>query len=714
MEYDEIMLERRNKILEFIGHKEYIPMKANELWVILDVPVQDREVFETMLSDLVKEGKLLKTKKEKFMLPERLNMVSGIFKSNQKGFGFVILDDAEKEDIFISPENLNGAMHKDKVLCRITRIADKNHRAEGEIIQVLEKGINDIVGTYEEAKGFGFVVADDKKIAQDIYIPRGKNKGAVTGHKVVVEVTKWPQEKRNPEGVVTEILGHVNDPGIDILSIIRQFELPTDFPEEVYTQIEAISQEVQPKDMEGRLDLREVQMVTIDGEDAKDLDDAISLEVLPNGNFNLGVHIADVTNYVKEGTPLDKEAYKRGTSVYLVDRVIPMLPHKLSNGICSLNAGVDRLALSCMMEIDNKGTVVGHKIAETIIKIDRRMTYTAVKKILVDNDEELINEYTDFIPFFKLMEQLCSILRKKRTKRGAIDFDFPEAKIILDATGKPTEIKPYERNLATRIIEEFMLVCNETIAEVYFWQSMHFVYRSHGIPNEEKIQQLADFIANFGYFIKGSTTEVHPKAIQKVLDEVEGKPEEHVISKVVLRAMKQARYTATNDGHFGLAAKYYCHFTSPIRRYPDLQIHRIIKENLRGAINAKREASLKKRMPEVSKQCSIRERIAEEAERETDQLKKVEFMADKIGQIFDGIISGVTSWGVYVELPNTVEGLVHVTAMDDDYYIYDQGHLLFRGEHTNKEYRLGDKVKVQLMKTSLAEKTIDFSFFNEE
>lgn len=710
MEYDEIMLEKKDKILNFISSREYIPMKISELCLMLEVPVQDRDLLETILSDLVKKGKLLKTKKEKYMLPEKLNMSVGIFKSNQKGFGFVILDEPGKDDIFISNEKLNGAMHKDRVICQITRVADKNHRAEGEIVQVLERGMTDIVGTYEESKGFGFVVADDKKIAQDIFIPKGKSKGAVTGHKVVVEIKNWPTEKRNPEGVITEILGHINDPGVDILSIIRQFELPTEFPENVYKEIENVSQEVETKDLEGRLDLRTLQMVTIDGEDAKDLDDAISLEKLQNGNYSLGVHIADVTHYVKEKSALDKEAYKRGTSVYLVDRVIPMLPHKLSNGICSLNAGVDRLALSCIMEINNKGIVLSHKIAETVINVDKRMSYTIVKKILVDNDEDLIEDNKDFLVFFKLTEELCIILRKKRMKRGAIDFDFPESKIILDENGKPIAIEPRERNVATKIIEEFMLVCNETIAEDYFWQAKPFVYRTHDIPDEAKIQKLSDFIANFGYYIKGSSSEVHPKAIQKVLNDVEDTPEEHLISKIILRSMKQARYSAQNDGHFGLAAKYYCHFTSPIRRYPDLQIHRIIKENLGGGLSEKREATLKKKMPEVAKQCSITERLAEEAERETDQLKKVEFMLDKVGQTFDAIISGVTSWGVYVELENTVEGLVHVTAMDDDYYIYDEQHLLFRGERKKKEYKLGQHIQVQLTRVDIVERTIDFSF----
>lgn len=708
MEYDDIMLERKTKILEFISSKDYIPMKANELAMIFYVPAQDIDSFYKILNDFIKEGKLLKTKREKYMLPEKLNIVSGTLRSNQKGFGFVMLDDPQKDDIYISADNLNGAVHKDRVLCKIIKESTKTQNPEGEIIQILERGITNVVGVYEESKGFGFVIADDKKFYNDIYIPKGKSMGAVTGNKVVVEIKNWPDKKRSPEGKIIEILGHKDDPGVDILSVIYQFELPLEFPEDVYNQIEHIGTEVELKDLEGRLDLRDIQMVTIDGEDAKDLDDAISLEKLSNGNYSLGVHIADVTNYVKENTPLDKEAYKRGTSVYLVDRVIPMLPHKLSNGICSLNEGVDRLALSCIMEIDKKGIVISHKIAETVINIDKRMSYTNVKKILTDEDSKLINEYTEFMELFKNMEQLCLILRKKRMKRGAIDFDFPESKIILDETGKPVDIKPYERNIATKIIEEFMLVCNETIAEDYYWQNKPFVYRSHDVPDEEKILKLSQFISNFGYFIKGS--DLHPKEFQKVLNQVEGKPEEHVISKVILRSMKQARYTATNDGHFGLAAKYYCHFTSPIRRYPDLQIHRIIKENLKNGIGEKRENNLKKRMPEVAKQCSVRERVAEEAERETDQLKKVEFMVDKIGQTFEGIISGITSWGVYVELPNTVEGLVHVTTMDDDYYEYDEPNLLFRGEHTNKEYKLGEHVNIQVIKVNPDEKTIDFCF----
>lgn len=705
---NEKLKDRKQLILDFMQHKDYTPMKIKELCMILQVPNKERDILEQILDELIQEGKIIKTKRGKFAIPETLNMVIGTFQGNAKGYGFLILDDPDAKDVFIPAEGVNGAMHKDKVLCKITKPAVDGKKAEGEIIQILERGSDKIVGTYEQSKYFGFVIPDDKNFAKDIFIPKGDNLGAVTGHKVVVKITDWGKDRRNPEGEIIEILGHINDPKTDILAIIRQFDMPTDFPEEVVKQIQNIPEEVQEEDIKNREDLRKVRMVTIDGEDAKDLDDAISLEKLPNGLYRLGVHIADVTHYVKENTPLDEEALKRGTSVYLVDRVIPMLPHKLSNGICSLNAGVDRLALSCIMDIDEDGIVRNHRIVESVININERMTYTNVKKILVDQDPELMERYKDYIDFFKLMEELCLILNKKRDKRGAIDFDFEEAKIILDKEGRPIDIRPYERNIATRIIEEFMLVCNETIAEDYFWQGTPFIYRSHQDPDPEKILKLSTFISNFGYRIRG-TSNIHPKDLQKVLSDIEGKPEENVISRLVLRSMQQARYTPSNDGHFGLAAKYYCHFTSPIRRYPDLQIHRIIKANLHGKLDGKNQNRLRKKMPDVAKHCSIRERVAEEAERQTEQLKKVEYMKDKIGEVYDGIISGITSWGMYVELPNTVEGLVHVSDMDDDYYIFDEQHYLFIGERTKKIYRLGDQVKVKVIKADTIQRTIDFS-----
>ncbi|WP_144428555.1 ribonuclease R [Defluviitalea phaphyphila] len=705
--------EKKELILDFMKHKDYVPMKIKELMMILQVPNKERKLLEQILEELIKEGKVIRTKRGKYAIPETLNMVIGTFQGNPKGYGFVILEDPDAKDIFIPASSVNGAMHKDKVLCKITKSAVKEKSAEGEIIQIIERGSDKIVGTYEQSKYFGFVIPDDKNFAKDIFISKGHNLGAVDGHKVVAKITNWGKDRRNPEGEIIEILGHINDPNTDILAIIKQFDIPTDFPEEVMKYIETIPQEVQKEDMIGREDLRDVRMVTIDGEDAKDLDDAISLEKLPNGLYRLGVHIADVSHYVKENSPLDKEALNRGTSIYLVDRVIPMLPHKLSNGICSLNAGVDRLALSCIMDIDKNGNVKDHRIVETVINIDERMSYTNVKKILVDQDKELMDRYKDYIDFFKLMEELCIILNKKREKRGAIDFDFEEAKIILDEEGRPIDIKPYERNIATKIIEEFMLVCNETIAEDYFWQGTPFIYRSHQDPDPEKILKLSTFIHNFGYHIKG-TNNIHSKDLQKILSDIEGKPEENVISRLILRSMQQARYTVNNDGHFGLAAKYYCHFTSPIRRYPDLQIHRIIKANINGTLDERKQNRLKKKMPEIAKHCSIKERTAEEAERQTEQLKKVEYMKDKIGEVYDGIISGITSWGMYVELPNTVEGLVHITEMDDDYYIFDEQHYLLIGEKRKKIYRLGDKVKVKLIKADMIQRTINFSLIMED
>lgn len=708
--------QRKQVILEMMKNPNYVPMKIKEIMMLLQIPTADRDELEGILGELISDGKVIRTKRGKFAIPQSYNLVAGTFQGHPKGFGFLVLDEEGEKDIFIPASGVNGALHKDRVMCRITRQGTLEKRAEAEVIEILRRGPESLVGTYQESQNFGFVVPDDQKYARDIFIPKKLSKGAVTGHKVLVKITDWAEERRNPEGKIISILGHVNDPGVDILSIIYQYDLPQEFPKEVMDEVEDVPSEVEDKDKRGRRDLRAIQMVTIDGEDAKDLDDAVSIEKLANGGYRLGVHIADVTHYVKEYSPLDKEAYERGTSVYLVDRVIPMLPHKLSNGICSLNAHVDRLALTCMMDIDSNGNVQSHEIMESVINIDERMSYTQVKKILMDEDEDgsLKERYKDFIDMFKNMEDLAAILRRKRFKRGAIDFDFPETKVILDREGTPLEIKPYDRNVATRIIEEFMLVCNETIAEDYFWQEKPFVFRSHEDPDPEKILALTEFINNFGYHIKGNTAKIHPKDMQKVLESIEGTPEESIISHLLLRSMKQARYTAECNGHFGLAAKYYCHFTSPIRRYPDLQIHRIIKYNLHHQLEGKREAKLADKMPEVSKHCSLRERRADEAERETIKLKKVEFMEQFIGKMFQGVITGTTSWGCYVELPNTVEGLVHVNEMSDDYYIFDeQGHR-FIGEHTKQVYRLGDKVFVQVIKTDTMTRTTDFRFVTEE
>ena len=570
-----------------------------------------------------------------------------------------------------------------------------------------------MVGVYEDNKSFGFVVAEDTRISQDIFISKKDNNGAQQGDVVMVEITKWPEKRRSPEGKVLEVLGKKGDKGLDILTIIKKFGLPEEFPIKVQNFAESIPEVIEEKEYKRRTDLRNIRMVTIDGEDAKDLDDAVSIERLENGRYKLGVHIADVTHYVTEKNPLDKEALKRGTSVYLIDRVIPMLPRKLSNGICSLNPKVDRLALSCIMTIDNNGAVLEHQILETIIKTSERMTYTDVTKILKENDEDLIKRYDYLVDDFRAMEELANILNKKRLKRGAIDFDFDEAKITLNEFGKPIEIKPYERAIANRVIEEFMLAANETIAEHMFNEHLPFVYRIHEDPDEEKLQKFREFIFNLGYFIKWNG-EIEPRDLQGTLEEFKGKKEEVVVSTLLLRSMMQARYSPENVGHFGLAAEYYCHFTSPIRRYPDLQIHRIIKEYLNGKIDKTRSIKLTNLVDYAAKQSSETERVAQEAEREVDDLKKAEYMQDRIGEEFQGIISSVTSFGLFVELPNTIEGLVHITALDDDYYIYDEVHLCLVGERTKKMYKLGEDAKVRCSRVDIPNREIFFDIIEDE
>ena len=582
----------------------------------------------------------------------------------------------------------------------------RGKRREGSVKQILTRGTTQLVGIYQQSKNYGFVIPDNDRFARDVFIPKEASKGAMNGHKVVVLLTDYGDERRNPEGKVIEILGHITDPGTDVLSIVKGYDLPTEFPEKVMNQAERVPDQISEADMAGRMDLRDVQMVTIDGEDAKDLDDAVSL-TMEGDKYVLGVHIADVSNYVQEKSAMDREALKRGTSVYLVDRVIPMLPRRLSNGICSLNAGEDRLALSCIMTIDPKGNIVDHEIAETVIHVDQRMSYTGVQKIL-DGDEETVKKYEVLVPMLVRMKELAALLREKRRARGSIDFDFPETKVILNEKGEPIEIRPYERNTATRIIEDFMLAANETVAEDCFWQELPFVYRTHDNPDPDRMRKLAAFINNFGYSIHLKDDEVHPKELQKLLAKLEETPEEDLISRLTLRSMKQAKYTTECTGHFGLAAKYYCHFTSPIRRYPDLQIHRIIKDVLRGRMNGTREEHYRSILPEVARQSSERERKADEAERETIKLKKVEYMSHHLWEEFDGVISGVTAWGIYVELPNTVEGLVRTASLQGDYFEYNESACAMVGVHTGKSYAIGQKVKVQVTGADKMTRTIDF------
>ena len=702
---EELLKQRKEMLVQLVHDKTYVPMKLKELAMLLSVPKEQRDELKEVLDILIAEGKIGISKKGKYGKAEEFAL-AGTFSGHAKGFGFVTIEGRE-QDVFIPADKTKGAMDGDKVQIVIEGEA-RGKRAEGAVLRILEHANKTVIGFYQKNKNFGFVLPDNQKLGQDIFIPQGKDMGAVTGHKVIVRITDFGDDRKKPEGVITEILGHVNDPGVDILSIIKAYGLPEGFPDEVMVQVAGIPDEVEEEEKKNRLDLRHLQTVTIDGEDAKDLDDAISISKENDDHYTLGVHIADVSHYVTENSPLDKEALKRGTSVYLVDRVIPMLPHKLSNGICSLNAGTDRLALSCLMEIDGKGNVIGHRIAETLIQVDRRMTYTAVTAIVTDRDPDVMEEYRDFVPMFDLMKELADILRERRKKRGSIDFDFPESKIILDEKGRPVDIKPYERNAATKIIEDFMLMANETIAEDYFWQELPFLYRTHDYPDPEKMKRLGTFINNFGYTIRTQNGEVHPKELQKLLDKIEGTPEEALISRLTLRSMKQAKYTTVCTGHFGLAANYYTHFTSPIRRYPDLQIHRIIKENLRRGLSDRRFAHYDSILPEVAVQCSSMERRADEAERETDKLKKCEYMSKRIGKEYDGVISGVTNWGLYVELPNTVEGLIRVNDLTGDYFVFDEEHMELVGEMTRKSYKLGQKIRVQVADTDKLTRTIDF------
>ena len=705
-------LERRKKVVyDFISDDLYIPMKLKEIAILLQVPKEKRRELKEVMDSLIEDGKIFVSKKGKYCKggPETL---VGVYQANQRGFGFVTVE-GNGQDIFIGEDDAGGAFDGDTVEIAITK-QPEGKRREGKVIRIMSHSVTKLVGLYElsKNKNYGFVIPDNQRFGQDIFIPIEKSKGAVNGHKVVAELTSYGGQGKKPEGRVVEIIGHINDPGTDIMSIVKGYDLPVEFPERVMNQAEKCPDHVTNADIAGRKDLRDWMMVTIDGEDAKDLDDAVSV-TKEGENYTLGVHIADVSNYVQEKSALDREALNRGTSVYLVDRVIPMLPHKLSNGICSLNEGVDRLALSCIMTVDKKGNVIGHEIAETVIRVDKRMTYTSVKKILEDRDPGECQKYEEFVPMFERMEELAGLLRERRRQRGSINFDFPETKMVLDENGVPVEMKPYDRNVATKIIEDFMLLANETVAEDYYWQELPFVYRTHEAPDEEKIKTLAVFINNFGYTMHIGANEVRPKEVQKLLARIEGTPEEALISRLALRSMKRAQYFPENTGHFGLAASYYTHFTSPIRRYPDLQIHRIIKDNLRGRMNEEKIEHYQSILPEVTKHSSDMERRADEAERETIKLKKTEYMSGHIGEVFEGVISGITKWGMYVELPDTVEGLVHVSSMKDDHYEYYENRFEMAGVHTNKIYKLGQKVYVRVTGADRLSRTIDFEIADE-
>ena len=709
--------ERKKLITDLLSDELYVPMKEKELAVLLQVEPDDRPILHSILEELLAEKKIEISKRGKYSLYDPKShigdeLITGTFISNHKGFGFIEAEGRE-DDLYVPQDCVNGAFHLDIVQARLLPVKRlKDRRQEAEIVAILERGTGQVVGEFQKCRNFGFVVPDNQKLADDIYIPGEYCGAAMDGHKVVVDITSYGEDGRKPEGKITEILGHRSDPGVDIISIVKGFGLPTDFPDKVMSQAAAIKDEVSEADMTGREDIRDVMMVTIDGEDAKDLDDAVSL-TKDGEDYILGVHIADVSNYVQYRSALDREALNRGTSVYLVDRVIPMLPHKLSNGICSLNAGEDRLTLSCIMTVTPAGKVTDYRIVESVINVNRRMDYTTVNRIISEKDEKLREEYAEFVPMFDDMAKLSSILREVRKKRGSIDFDFEETKIILDESGKPVDIKPYERNDATKLIESFMLLANETVAQHYYWLESPFVYRTHDNPDPEKIQKLAAFIRNFDLKLKVGKEDIHPKEIQRLLVRIQDTEEEGLISRLALRSMKQAKYTVDCTGHFGLAAPYYCHFTSPIRRYPDLQIHRIIKDHIRGRMKKARLEEYEKILPDVASQCSRLERRAEEAERETVKLKKCQYMSERIGQRYEGVISGVTQWGFYVELPNTVEGLVHISKLPG-FYVFDEEKYELRPDRQGVVYALGQTVDVVVDSVDETLRTIDFKLYEEE
>lgn len=706
----------KSKLYEFMGDEQYKPMRLKDIRFLLQVSDEDKKRVEDALNELISEGKITVTPKGKY---KRLDgdLKAGTFIANKKGFGFVRVE-GEKDDYFIPAKYTKDAFNNDRVIIAPEAGgAVVGKRREARIVQVVNRGTSVVVGTYEKQDGFGFVIPDNQKIANDIFVSKSNSMGAMTGHKVVCSITSYGGEGKSPEGTIIEILGHVNDPSTDMISVIRAYDIPMEFSDKVMDSLNDIKDEVSEDELIGRTDFRAWDTVTIDGEDAKDLDDAITLSY-KDGIYTLGVHIADVTNYVKEKSPLDKEALKRGTSCYLVDSVIPMLPHKLSNGICSLNAGCDRLTLSCVMDIDKKGKLINHYICEGVINVNERMNYTDVAKLLARDDENaeeskradeaLIKRYEKLIPMFDMMKELSDIIRVNRHKRGSIDFDVAETKIIADESHKPIEIKAYDRNPATKLIEDFMLMANETVAEDYFWQELPFEYRTHESPDQEKMETLMLFLSNFGVYMRPSKEGVHPKELQKILEKIEGQPYEALISKMMLRSMKQARYSTECLGHFGLSCKYYCHFTSPIRRYPDLQIHRIIKENLHGELDSKRISHYKVILPKVAEDNSLKERRAEEAEREVIKLKEIEYMSEHIGEEYDGVVSGVTSNFIFVELENTVEGAVAVSQLRDDYYYFNEEEYAMIGENSGKRYQLGDKVRIKVVGCDKIKKTIDF------
>ncbi len=702
-------MEFKDRIIEILSNKNYSPLNDESILKVLKVERSDIGQFFADLDNMEAQGLIFKTRKNKYVLPNRINLVVGILKKNRKGFGFVISESDDKGDVYISSSEMNSAMHGDRVAVRLMFDEEGDKSREGEVVKVIKRNNYEVVGTFDRSDKFGFVIPDDPRVGHDIFIPQDQINGAVTGDKVVAKIKVWPQKQRNPEGEITEVLGSSEDIGTDVAAIIRNYKLSETFPPKVIAEAESIPSEISDEEWKKRTDLRHKAIITIDGADAKDLDDAVSVEKLDNGNYLLSVHIADVSHYVKEDSFLDKEALKRGCSVYLINKVLPMLPEKLSNGLCSLNPKIDRLTLSIEMQIDSSGNIIAHNIFNSIIKTTERMIYTDVSNILEDKDEGLIEKYKHIYDDLLLMEELAKILNNARVERGSIDFNFDEAYIELNDEGVPLNVGIAERRIANRIIEEFMLKANETIAEHFYWMEIPFLYRNHEEPSIDRINEFRQFIYNFGYSLKGNTETVHPKALQEITTKIKGEREENIINSVMLRSLKKANYAPQNLGHFGLAAEYYSHFTSPIRRYPDLMIHRIIKEIIEfGSLSDERLKKLYTKVEDAAKISSEAEVVSEEIEREVDDLKKAEYISKHIGETFDGIISGVTSFGIFVELENTIEGLVRIGSIDNDYYIYEKEKYRLIGERTKTIFTLGSPVKIKVINVNLPNKEIDF------
>lgn len=696
--------ELKERISGLLNDENYKPLNITDLIMIFSDSKKGGVMISEVIREMEEDGDLFINKKGKIGSLDYYGMAKGKFMAKTKGFGFISLGD---QDVYIGADDTNHAFNDDTVIVKITKDATGDKKAEGVIIRIVERANDEFVGRLEVSKNFGFVVPDRNKMSTDIFVAKRDFNGAKENDMVVCKITKWPDSDKGAKGVIVDVIGQRGERYVEIDSIIRSHKLPDAFPKKVEIELKNIPDSISKSEMEGRLDLRDRLTYTIDGSDSKDFDDAI--DIVKEGNiYKLGVHIADVTHYVRENSNLDKEALKRATSVYMVDKVVPMLPEKLSNGLCSLNPGVDRLTLSCLMDVDSKtGKVVNYNIEKTIINSKARMTYTQVSDILENEDRDLIDRYSDFVESFKNARDLADILRKKREKRGAIDFDFPEAKIKLDSQGMPVDIAPYERRVSNKMIEEFMLLANETVAEHYFWLKVPFVYRVHEEPDEDKIVTLKNFIAGLNYKMPMSKGGLKSKDMQKLLGSIDHKEEKRAIGSVMLRSLRQARYSPECLGHFGLAAKYYSHFTSPIRRYPDLQIHRIIKEDIEGRLSDKRKAHYASILEDVSSQSSTQERKAEMAEREVDDYYKSVYMSTKIGEVFEGAISGVTSFGIFVELDNGVEGLIRLRELPDMYIYNDMSHTLV-GERTGNVFRLGQVVQVELINVNVEAREIDF------